>query len=93
MIKLFKKLFDSVTDGFLGKMLKGAGVSLTTSIAISTILSFLIAKFIASFGAMGSVVGLIGVSGLDQAISIVIGGMVARAMLSSANLSLTKATK
>lgn len=93
MIKLFKKLLDSFTDGFLGKMLKGAGVSLGTSIAISTILTFLIGKFIASFGAMGSIVSLVGVSGLDQAISIVIGGMVARAMLASANVSLSKATK
>ena len=93
MINLFKKLLDSFTDGFLSKMLKGAGLSLGTSIAISTILSFLIAKFVDSFGAMGSVVGLIGVSGLDQAVSIVIGGMVARAMLASANMSLSKATK
>jgi len=90
MGKLLKSLLDSFSEGFLSKLIKGAGVSLISGTIILTAINFLINKFLADFFVVGDLASLIGVSGLDQCISIVMSAFIARAMISSTSLSFAK---
>jgi len=87
---LIKGLLDSFAQGFLSKMIKGAGISLISGTVILTVINFLIDRFISDFFVVGDLASLVGVSGLDQCISIVISAMIARAMISSTSMSLQK---
>jgi hypothetical protein len=87
---LIKGLLDSFSKGFLSKMIKGAGISLISGTVILTVINFLIDRFISDFFVVGDLASLVGVSGLDQCISIVISAMIARAMISSTSMSLQK---
>lgn len=90
MGNLIKGLLDSFAEGFLSKLIKGAGISLISGTVILTVINFLIDRFISDFFVVGDFASLVGVSGLDQCISIVISAMIARAMISSTSMSLQK---
>ena len=90
MGNLIKGLLDSFAEGFLSKLIKGAGISLISGTVILTVINFLIDRFISVFFVVGDLASLVGVSGLDQCISIVISAMIARAMISSTSMSLQK---
>lgn len=90
MGNFIKKLLDSFSDGFLSKLLKGAGISLVSGTLILGVINYLINTFISDFFVVGDLAALVGVSGLDQAVSIVISAIIARAMISSANISAIK---
>ncbi|WP_445115680.1 DUF2523 family protein [Acinetobacter sp. WZC-1] len=90
MGKLLKQLLDSFGDGFLNRAIKGAGISLVSGTVILGIINFLISKFMSDFFVVGDLASLVGVGGLDQCISIVISALIARAMISSSNLSFSK---
>lgn len=90
MGNLIKGLLDSFAEGFLSKLIKGAGISLISGTVILTVINFLIDRFISDFLVVGDLASLVGVSGLDQCISIVISAMIARAMISSTSMSLQK---
>lgn len=91
MGSLFKRLLDSFGDGFLNRIIKGAGISLISGTVILTVINYLINKFMSDFFVVGDLASLVGVSGLDQCISIIISAFIARAMISTSNLSLSKA--
>ncbi|MFM7811132.1 MAG: DUF2523 family protein [Acinetobacter junii] len=91
MGNLIKRLLDSFADGFLSKVLKGAGISLVSGTVILGVINFLINKFLADFFVVGDLASLVGVGGLDQCISIVISAFIARAMITSTSMSLQKA--
>lgn len=88
--KLLKSILDSFADGFMAKLVKGAGISLVSGTIILTVINFLINKFLSDFFLVGDLASLVGVSGMDQCISIVMSAMIARAMISSTNLSFGK---
>ena len=90
MGSLLKKLLDSFAEGFLSKLIKGAGISLISGTVILTVINFLINKFLSDFFVVGDLASLVGVSGLDQCISIVMSAMIARAMITSTSLSFSK---
>jgi hypothetical protein len=91
MGKLFKQLLDSFGDGFLKRILKGAGISLVSGTIILGVINYLINRFMSDFFVVGDLASLVGVSGLDQCISIVISAFIARAMITSTSMSFSKA--
>lgn len=69
----------------------GAGVTLISGAVFNVILSIYINKAISASSSINpTYLGLLSISGLDHAISIIIGALVARATLMAANLSFTK---
>lgn len=91
MGNLFKRLLDSFGDGFLKRILTGAGISLVSGTIILGVINFLIARFMSDFFIVGDLSAFVGISGLDQCISIVISAFIARSMIASTNMSLSKA--
>ena len=79
-------------SNFAKKVLIGAGVTIVSGAVINIVLTTYINKAIAASSQIDSTyLGLLSISGLDHAISIIIGALIARATLLAANLSLKKA--
>lgn len=91
MGNLIKRLLDSFADGFLSKLVKGAGITLVSGTVILGVINYLINKFLTDFFVVGDLASLVGVGGLDQCISIVISAFIARAMITSTSMSIQKA--
>ncbi|MFW2098634.1 DUF2523 family protein [Acinetobacter sp. ULE_I057] len=78
-------------SNFAKKVLFGAGVAIVSSAIINGILSKFIQKAIdASSNVDPTYLGLLSISGIDQAISIIIGALVARATIVASSMSLKK---
>ncbi|EMI3912826.1 DUF2523 family protein [Acinetobacter baumannii] len=78
-------------SNFAKKVLLGAGVSLVTGAVIETILNAYISKAMAMSSQLNpSYLGLLSISGLDKAISIIIGALVARSAIMAAQVSFVK---
>ncbi|MDV2484459.1 MULTISPECIES: DUF2523 family protein [Acinetobacter] len=79
-------------SNFAKKVLVGAGVTIVSGAVINIILTTYINKAISASNQIDSTyLGLLSISGLDHAISIIIGALIARATLLAANLSFKKA--
>lgn len=79
-------------SNFAKKVLIGAGVTIVSGAVINIILTTYINKAISATNQIdSSYLGLLSISGLDHAISIIIGALIARATLLAANLSFKKA--
>lgn len=79
-------------SNFAKKVLLGAGVTIVSGAVINIVLTTYINKAIAASSQIDSTyLGLLSISGLDHAISIIIGALIARATLLAANLSFKKA--
>ena len=90
MGNLLKNILDKFADGFLNRMIKGAGNSHISGTVILTVINYLINKFMSDFFVVGDLASLVGVSGLDQCISIIISAFIARAMITSSNVTIGK---
>lgn len=78
-------------SNFAKKVLLGAGVTIVSGAVINIVLTTYINKAIAASSQIDSTyLGLLSISGLDHAISIIIGALIARATLLAANLSFKK---
>ena len=78
-------------SNFAKKVLIGAGVTIVSGAVINIVLTTYINKAIAASSQIDSTyLGLLSLSGLDHAISIIIGALIARATLLAANLSFKK---
>ena len=78
-------------SNFAKKVLVGAGVTIVSGAVINIVLTTYINKAIATSSQIDSTyLGLLSISGLDHAISIIIGALIARATLLAANLSFKK---
>ena len=78
-------------SNFAKKVLLGAGVTIVSGAVINIVLTTYINKAIAASSQIDSTyLGLLSISGLDHAISIIIGTLIARATLLAANLSFKK---
>lgn len=79
-------------SNFAKQVLLGAGLTLVSGAVINIVLTTYINKAIAASSQIDSTyLGLLSISGLDHAISIIIGALIARATLLAANLSFKKA--
>jgi hypothetical protein len=80
-------------SNFAKKVLLGAGVAIISTAVIQTVLTSFINKAInASSSIDHTYLGLLAISGLDQAISIVIGALIARAAIVATETSIRKIT-
>ena len=78
-------------SNFAKKVLVGAGVTIVSGAVINIVLTTYINKAISASSQIDSTyLGLLSISGLDHAISIIIGALIARATLLAANLSFKK---
>lgn len=74
--KLQNLLFSN-NKSWLTQVLAGAGLGLATTTALTVFVDYYKAKTLASFGQLGAVSGILGLSGADKAISIMIGAYLA----------------
>lgn len=81
MASSFRSVFVTVLlnsiKSSINRALVGAGLALFTTGAINVFVEYYKAKTIAQFGQLGSVTGLLHLSGLDKSISIIIGAYMA----------------
>lgn len=76
----FTKLQSVIFSGnksWLAQVLAGAGLGLATTAALTGFVTYYKTQAIANLGQLGLVSGILGLAGLDTAISIVIGSYLA----------------
>lgn len=93
MTRVLFMLGSWLLSNFAKKVLLGAGVALTSTAVIQSVLGEFISKAInASSSIDPTYLGLLAISGLDQAISIVIGALIARAAIVATQVTVSKIT-
>lgn len=70
-------LFKNLSDSWLGQVLLGAGLGLATVVGLSAFSDYYKRQALSAFGELGSVTGLLGLAGVDKAISVVVGAYLA----------------
>jgi hypothetical protein len=75
-------------SGGIRTMMVGAGLGLVTSSFILTLANTYISRSLGAMGGAGDIYALLGLSGCDKALSIVLGALVARVTISSMRLSI-----
>lgn len=76
----FTKLQNILFAGnksWLSQILTGAGLGLVSTAVLTTFIDYYKSQAIANLGQLGLVSGILGLSGLDKALSIVIGAYLA----------------
>ncbi len=83
-----------VLGNFIGRILTGAGLALVGNYTFGKFIDYFVSKAISSLNAI-PMVGLLGVAGIDKAISILITGIMIKVFLATATqgLKLSKAKK
>jgi hypothetical protein len=80
-------------SSFAKKVLLGAGVALVSAAGINLVLTGFINKAINASSAVDpTYLGLLAISGVDKAISIIIGALIARAAIVATDMSIKKLT-
>ena len=93
MTRVLFMLGSWLLSNFAKKVLLGAGVALTSTAVIQSVLGAFISKAInASSSIDPTYLGLLAISGLDHAISIVIGALIARAAIVATQVTVSKIT-
>lgn len=93
LIRALFSIGSWLLTNFAKKVLLGAGVALVSTAVIQSVLGAFISKAInASSSIDHTYLGLLAISGLDQAISIVIGALIARAAIVATETSIRKIT-
>lgn len=93
MGKLLYIVGTFLLSGSIKQMLLGAGIGLASASFILTITNRYIDSAIANMqGIGGAAIQIMGLSGLDVALSIVIGAVIARATINAMRVSITKST-
>ncbi len=90
MGKLLFIALSFFASSFLKQALLGAGLGLLSGVFVLTLVNQYIGQAVTSMSSIGSVAGLMGLAGLDVALSIVIGAVVCRATISSLSVRLSK---
>lgn len=81
---MFKTLFtylhtllNNISQSWLGQVLTGAGLGLMTIGGVNAFVDYYKQQALENFGQLGAISGLMGLSGVDKAISILIGAYIA----------------
>lgn len=72
-----QKLITGNNSSWLGQVLAGAGLGLASIAVFDTFITYYQDKAMNSFGQLGVVTGILGLAGLDKAISVIIGAYLA----------------
>lgn len=70
-------LLNNISQSWLGQVLTGAGLGLVTIGGVNTFVDYYKQQALSNFGQLGAISGLMGLSGVDKAISIIIGAYIA----------------
>jgi uncharacterized BrkB/YihY/UPF0761 family membrane protein len=70
-------LIANNNKSWIAQILTGAGLGLASFAALTMFVDYYKSKALDSFGALGSVTGILGLAGVDKAISILIGAYLA----------------
>jgi hypothetical protein len=89
LANILTKSMDVFGSSAAKNMLTGAGLGLATAGFILTVLNHYIDSFAQSMNGL-QIVGLLAISGVDVAMSVIIGALVTRATIQSQSISLTK---
>ncbi len=90
MPAIFLRILYAFAGSFLSRVLHGAGLRLATAGFILTFVNYYIVMAVNSLSGAGVVLGLVGLSGTDVALSIIVGALVARTTIDSLNIRLVK---
>lgn len=84
---IFAKLFDSFAKGLLGKVLTGAGLTLASTVAMTTLINTYVARLQSDVYSMpADLLMILGLSKVDYAISVVLSAVVSRAFMNGAGI-------
>lgn len=72
-----KTLLANNNKSWLGQILAGAGLGLASTAIFTGFVDYYKSQALANFGQLGAVSGLLGLSGIDKAISIIVGAYLA----------------
>lgn len=70
-------LFANNNKSWLAQVLMGAGLGLVSITALTSFVDYYKAQALANLGQLGTVTGLLGLAGVDKAISIIVGAYLA----------------
>lgn len=70
-------LLNNISQSWLGQVLTGAGLGLVTIGGVNAFVDYYKQQALANFGQLGSISGLMGLSGVDKAVSVLIGAYIA----------------
>lgn len=70
-------LLNNISQSWLGQVLTGAGLGLITVGGVNAFVDYYKQQALANFGQLGSISGLMGLSGVDKAVSVLIGAYIA----------------
>ncbi|RKL73267.1 DUF2523 family protein [Moraxella catarrhalis] len=81
---MFKSLFSliltagkNISKNFFGRVMMGAGFGLVTISGLNAFVDYYKVRALEQFGELGAFSGLLGLAGIDKAVSIMIGAYVA----------------
>lgn len=83
MGKLLAALLKNNNGAWLSQVLTGAGLGLASFAALNGFIDYYQAKLLTSMSGMGQVTGLLGIAGVDDAISMIIGAHLASAYIAT----------
>lgn len=82
-MSLFRSLYSLIIEAFkinnknwLGQVIAGAGIGLASTTGLSLFVDYYKVKALTEFGKLGSFSGLLGLAGIDKAVSILIGAYI-----------------
>lgn len=94
MGKMIARLLDSFSTGLLRKLLAGAGLTLVSTSAMTTLVNQYIAHLQAQTASISTnMLAILHLSGLDFALSVILSAIVSRMALNATNLTIAKAAK
>lgn len=83
MGKLLSALLKNNNGVWISQILTGAGLGLASFAGLNMFINYYQGKLIASMSNMGQVTGLLGIAGVDDAISMIIGAHLASAYIAT----------
>ncbi|MFW2003614.1 DUF2523 family protein [Acinetobacter ursingii] len=91
MVRILLLVIGFFLEGAVKRLLVGAGLSLISMASIQTYFDYKINQAISQTGYMDNwILGLLAIAKLDVCLSIIIGAVAARVVISAASLSLSK---
>lgn len=93
MWKLFSGAITGTFGGLGKRVLLGMGLGLASGAIVFAVLNYYINKIVVSAGALGDMAAILHLSGMDTAVSIIIGAVIVRATIGATKVSLSRAAK
>lgn len=73
---LLIQIFKINNKNWLGQIIAGSGIGLATTVGLTAFVDYYKTKALLEFGKLGAFSGLLGLAGIDKAISVILGAYV-----------------